>query len=575
MTQQQPAEICSRERLVRSLDDALSEREEEQLVEHLSDCRSCQNELEQLAAGKPVWTRIGTALRDSDPGNSGLPPTSEYSPQQELEETSADDFADFAVDFLAPPMTEGAVGRLDRIDILEVIGRGGMGVVLKGFEEELNRPVVVKMLAPHLASSGAARKRFAREAQATAVIVHPNVMPILTVNSSGRLPYLVMPFLACESLQQRIDRDGPLEVVDVLRIAHQVACGLAAAHAQGLVHRDVKPANILLERGVDRVLLTDFGLARAADDASLTRTGVIAGTPQFMSPEQARGEAVDARSDLFCLGSVLYTLCAGRPPFRAETSYGVLRRVTDEEPRSLRELNPTIPDWLAGIVKRLHSKEPSRRFQSAEEVSELLERCLAHVQQPEAVRLPDAARDAARLTRPDSTESRATAQETVKKLGWFAGGVAALAAALAISAGDGTRDSGNENSKGSPAVSGAGTGRSEDTGAGASAAGLPAGPDADVKPDKRLGAVGRNVQPQTRQPISKSEKWHDGAREQIRLLRAATDDLESRTSHAWDVRPVGTLITPESGAATDDSLASGKDDALLSSTPSASKETAR
>ncbi len=161
----------------------------------------------------------------------------------------------------------------------------------------------MKVLAPQLAVSAPARKRFAREAQATAAILHPNVMPILTVHSSGKLPYIVMPYVACESLQQRIDRTGPLELVDILRIGIQTANGLAAAHAQGLVHRDVKPANILLEIGVERVMLTDFGLARAIDDASITRTGVIAGTPLYMSPEQARGEAIDARSDLFSLGA--------------------------------------------------------------------------------------------------------------------------------------------------------------------------------------------------------------------------------------------------------------------------------
>jgi len=168
----------------------------------------------------------------------------------------------------------------------------------------------------------------------------------------------------------------------------QTAAGLAAAHAQGLVHRDVKPSNILLEEGVERTLLTDFGLAQASDDASLTRTGYHPGTPQYMSPEQARGETVDARSDLFSLGSVLYTMCTGRPPFRAETSYGILRRITDNEPRPLREINPSIPIWLEGIVQKLQAKSPADRFQTAADVAELLEDCLAHVQQPTTVKLP-------------------------------------------------------------------------------------------------------------------------------------------------------------------------------------------
>src|SRR5436305_2249093 len=133
------------------------------------------------------------------------------------------------------------------------------------------------------------------------------------------------------------------------------------------MHRDIKPANILLENGVERVKITDFGLARAADDASLTRSGFVAGTPQYMAPEQARGEGVDRRSDLFSLGSVLYAMCVGHPPFRAESALAVLRRVSDETPRPIRELNPDIPEWLAEIVARLHANDPDQRFQSADE----------------------------------------------------------------------------------------------------------------------------------------------------------------------------------------------------------------
>ncbi|MCA9151792.1 MAG: serine/threonine protein kinase, partial [Planctomycetales bacterium] len=295
---------------------------------------------------------------------------------------------DFAVDFLNPPTAQDSLGRLGEIDILQVIGHGGMGMVLKGFQPALNRPVAVKVLAPHLATSGAARQRFAREAQAAAVIMHANVMPIFSVDSQAKLPYLVMPFIECESLQQRIDRVGKLETIDVLRIGLQMARGLAAAHAQGLVHRDVKPANILLEQGVQRALLTDFGLARAVDDASLTRTGLIAGTPQYMSPEQARGDAIDSRSDLFSLGSVLYTACAGRPPFRAETSYGILRKITDTQPRSLLEVNPQVPIWLSILIERLMAKSPADRFQDAEQVAQLLEQSIAHLQQPQAWPLP-------------------------------------------------------------------------------------------------------------------------------------------------------------------------------------------
>ena len=378
---------CDPNLLRRSLEDRLSEAEEEALSLHLSTCEACQQTLEQLAGQPAAWTRVGAVLRDAcSAGESSLSAVGIASA------VDSDSAADFAVECLEPSTSPESIGRLGDIEILEVIGQGGFGVVLKGFQPELKRLVAVKVLAPQLAISAPARKRFAREAQATAAILHPNVMTILTVHSGGKLPYLVMPYIACESLQQRIDRTGPLELVDILRIGMQTANGLAAAHAQGLVHRDVKPANILLEIGVERVMLTDFGLARAIDDASITRTGVIAGTPLYMSPEQARGEAIDARSDLFSLGSVLYTLATGRPPFRAESTYGILRRLTDDAPRPLREISPQFPSWFAMIVHKLLAKQPGERFVSASQVAHTLEQCLAHVQQPTAVKLPELCR---------------------------------------------------------------------------------------------------------------------------------------------------------------------------------------
>lgn len=381
---------CNRDLLRQSLDDRLSEQQEEALARHLMECESCRQELERLAGGDEEWSQVGAALkREADSAQSPDRNRLEHSLG---DADAADSVADFAVDFLEPATSTDAMGRLGDIDILETIGRGGMGIVFKGYQAELKRIVAVKVLGPHLATSGAARRRFAREAQAAAAILHPNVMPILTVHSTGKLPFLVMPYVSCESLDERIARDGPLELVDILRIGMQTASGLAAAHAQGLVHRDVKPANILLEKGVDRVMLTDFGLARAIDDASITRTGIIAGTPQYMSPDQVRGEALDARSDLFSLGSVLYTMATGRPPFRAESTYGILRRITDTEPRPIREINPAVPAWLALAIEKLHAKVPAERYQSADEIAQLFEQCLAHIQQPSAVSLPETLR---------------------------------------------------------------------------------------------------------------------------------------------------------------------------------------
>ena len=213
-------------------------------------------------------------------------------------------------------------------------------------------------------------------------MLHENVVAIHQVSEANGLPYLVMSYVPGDTLQKRLDQQGPLQLNEILRIGMQIAAGLAAAHAQGLVHRDIKPGNILLYKGVERVTITDFGLARAADDASLTRSGVIAGTPQYMSPEQARGEPLDGRSDLFSLGSVLYAACAGRPPFRAQTAVGVLHRISASLPTSLRQIAPETPEWLCEIIAKLHAKAPAERFQSAGEIADLLGRWLAHIQQP-------------------------------------------------------------------------------------------------------------------------------------------------------------------------------------------------
>jgi serine/threonine protein kinase len=284
------------------------------------------------------------------------------------------------LDFLDPCDTAGRLGLLAHYEIVEILGRGGMGIVLRGVDRKLNRVVAIKVLAPQLAANAMARQRFQREAQAAAAVSHPHVVAIHAVDEWNGLPYLVMEYISGPSLQQRIDASGALQLAQILRIGMQIASGLAAAHAHGLVHRDIKPANILLENGIERVKITDFGLARSIDDVRMTQAGVVYGTPQYMSPEQAQGERVDQRSDLFSLGSVMYAMCTGRPPFRGETGMAVLKRVCDDTPRPIREVNPDIPAVLAGIVNRLLAKNPEARFQTAGEVAELLSQYLAHVQ---------------------------------------------------------------------------------------------------------------------------------------------------------------------------------------------------
>ncbi|HLW66736.1 MAG TPA: family 16 glycoside hydrolase, partial [Gemmataceae bacterium] len=278
--------------------------------------------------------------------------------------------------------------RLGHYEIREIIGRGGMGMVLKAYDEKLQRIVAIKIMAPELAANATARTRFIREARAAAAVTHDHIVTIHEVQEEHSPPYFVMQYIVGMSLQERLEKKGPLELKQILRIGMQAAYGLAAAHAQGHVHRDIKPANILLENGVERVKITDFGLARAVDDASVTQSGVISGTPMFMSPEQAAGETVDHRSDLFSLGSVLYMLCTGRPPFRATGTMAVMKRVIEDAPRSIREINPEIPDWLEAIIAKLHAKKPEDRFQSAKELAQLLEQHLAHLQQPGKVPLP-------------------------------------------------------------------------------------------------------------------------------------------------------------------------------------------
>jgi serine/threonine protein kinase len=367
---------CDRDRLLRLTEDQLAPDEIGQLEHHVHTCQSCQAELERLAVADR-W--FGAARKYL--GAEKLTQPYDSSPLNEI-----------SLDFLDPSDWPDSLGRLGNYEIKSVVGRGGMGVVLKAVDPALNRTVAIKVLATHLAVSGTARARFLREARAAAAVVHEHVVAVHAVNEAKGLPYLVMEYVPGGSLQDRIDRQGPLSIAVVLRIGMQAAAGLAIAHSQGLVHRDVKPANILLDEGVERSRLTDFGLARAVSDADLTQSGVVTGTPHYMAPEQARAELVDHRSDLFSLGSTLYAMCTGYPPFRADSAVAILRRVSDDMARPLREVNASVPEWLEAIIARLHAKDPSERYQSAAEVANLLAQCLAYLQQPTKVFLPDALR---------------------------------------------------------------------------------------------------------------------------------------------------------------------------------------
>jgi len=386
------------------LDGTLSEAEQAEVLALVESNPQWQQALDRLAAGAQTWEAAaqhlhqpphfaGAALRSAI---AAVQPPTVASDQAPVEPRAN-------LDFLTPVDDARYLGRFGEYLIERVIGRGGFGIVLQAFDPPLRRIVALKVLAPHLSSNAAACLRFSREAKAAAAVVHDHVITIHSVGDKP-LPHLVMQFVAGHSLQEKLDKSGPLEVKEVLRIGMQTAAGLAAAHKHGQVHRDIKPANILMENGVERVKITDFGLARAADDASMTQSGVVAGTPQYMSPEQARGDTVDARSDLFSLGSVLYAMCAGHPPFRATTTMGVLKRVCDDPPRPIREVNPEIPQWLAAIIERLMAKRPEDRFGSAQEVADLLGQCLSHVQQPGTAPLPQPAAGTLAMPSPAAPE---------------------------------------------------------------------------------------------------------------------------------------------------------------------------
>ena len=215
-----------------------------------------------------------------------------------------------------------------------------------------------------------------------------------------------------------IDEQGPMDIESVLSIVMQIARGLSAAHSQGLVHRDVKPANVLLSKGTERAVITDFGLARAADDASLTLVGTLAGTPHYMSPEQARGEPLDSRSDLFSLGSVIFTMLAGRPPVQHELGSETINQIAADQLPSLDDLGVSVPTWLLRIVDRLHDRDPRRRPESADELAGLLEQCLSHHRQPGRHPLP----------------AQLTTTERVSKRSYIAIGIAMIGVALAVGA---------------------------------------------------------------------------------------------------------------------------------------------
>ncbi len=261
-----------------------------------------------------------------------------------------------------------------RYSIDSEVGRGGMGVVYLAREVHLDRPVAIKLLPPDRAADPILRERFLREARLAAKLSHPNIIPIHAVDDSTGFVYYVMSFVDGETLAHRVRTRGPLPASEGVRVLREVAWALAHAHSQGLVHRDVKPDNILLELGSGRVLVADFGIAAALGDAS---GDGVSGTPEFMSPEQALGQEVDARSDLYSLGATAFYSFSGRLPFEGDSATEVLAKQVTQEPPSLAMLGLAVPRKVAQLVDRCLAKDPAHRPASAEALAEQLGVALA------------------------------------------------------------------------------------------------------------------------------------------------------------------------------------------------------
>jgi serine/threonine protein kinase len=264
--------------------------------------------------------------------------------------------------------------RLGHYRLVRELGAGGMGTVYEAEDVWLNRRVAVKVLRPDLPAEQVARERFLREARAMAQVEHENVCTIYQVNEVDGRPFMAMPLLVGETLETRLEREHRLPVAEAVRVGREIAAGLTAAHAKGLVHRDIKPANVWLERGFGRVKLLDFGLALARDNTNLTHSGFVIGTPAFMSPEQARGEPLDGRSDLFSLGIILYLMTTGERPFDGATAMTVMRNLELHYPARVNVRRVDVPAPFSNLIMELLAKDRKNRPVSAAIVSDRLAR---------------------------------------------------------------------------------------------------------------------------------------------------------------------------------------------------------
>jgi len=390
--------VCSRENILQFLKDELVNPEHQAFLEHLDTCSGCRQTMEQVAGDEQVWDTVTLALQSTSHRQRALGEGCEHFTSDDATPTSASMSQNASTTIEEPSVTRWelvwvskwlgpttdpkAMGKIGMFEAIKVIGSGGTGVVFLAREPSLGREVAIKVLAPHMARMEVARQRFEREARATAGLVHDNIIPIYQISEWRGLPYLVMQHYPESSLETLLKRDGNLSLDRALLLALQIAQGLEQAHAKEIIHRDIKPANILLANEAQRAILTDFGLAQAKDDLALTCSGILAGTPHFMSPEQARGEVVDERSDLYSLGCVLFAMVAGHPPLHTESESGAIHRLASGDLPSLREAASTAPDWLVAFVDSLLDPNKENRPANTATVVAWLSQSIAHLADP-------------------------------------------------------------------------------------------------------------------------------------------------------------------------------------------------
>jgi serine/threonine protein kinase/Leucine-rich repeat (LRR) protein len=382
----QPALSCpQRDDYKRLIHGELPPSDVQRLSQHLAGCSSCAAAVQTLLSEDTLLSALRGTTVDAPPLHEEVPAhltrrllaLPAQSPSQwgcigTPSQTS----------ILDPAQAPDEIGRLGSYRVLKVLGSGGMGIVFQAQDVHLKRVVALKVMKPEAASKPGAKERSLREAQLAAALEHEHIVRIYQVGEERGVPYLAMQWLRGMSLEERLKRSGPPSIPEVLRLGRQIARGLAAAHARGLIHRDIKPSNLWLEElegepGTsaprDHVKILDFGLARAVEDAAhLTQSGVIVGTPAYMAPEQARGEKVDYRCDLFSLGVVLYQLCTRRLPFRSGSTMAVLSALAMDTPKPVGDLNPAVPPDLAALVMQLLTKDPTRRLDPAADVARRL-----------------------------------------------------------------------------------------------------------------------------------------------------------------------------------------------------------